>query len=101
MLGISVREYARRNGVYHRAIQFAVEVGIIVPLIDGSIDPDQADATWGVLHAGRLAGPTAPDPVWAARIDAELAAIDRDLGGWTPMTTDEMDALLAGLLDEL
>jgi hypothetical protein len=91
-LGIGIRAYARSWGVHHRAIQYAIEQGLIVRLPDGTIDPDQADADWGTLHLARLYPSAAPaDP---ARIDAELDRLYRD-----PLPSDpETDAHLAQLL---
>ena len=92
-MGIGIRAYARSWGVHHRAIQYAIEVGLIVRLPDGSIDPEQADAEWGAMHLARLY-PSAVS-VDSARIDAELARLGLD-----PSPSDpETDAHLAQLLD--
>lgn len=49
-----MEEYARSRGVARRAIQQAIVSGVI-KLIDGKVDPEQADASWGVLRrASRL-----------------------------------------------
>jgi len=40
-----VREYARQRGVSHTAVLKAVKAGKI-PLVNGKIDPDVADAAW-------------------------------------------------------
>lgn len=51
-MGLSLRAYARSRGDrglrggHLRAVQRAIAAGWIVPLADGSIDPDQADAGW-------------------------------------------------------
>jgi hypothetical protein len=42
---ISQREYARRRGVSHSAVQYAVSSGRITT-VDGKIDPEQADKEW-------------------------------------------------------
>lgn len=42
---ISQREYARRRGISHSAVQRAVSAGRIAT-VDGRIDPDQADREW-------------------------------------------------------
>ena len=42
---ISQREYARRRGVSHSAVQLAVRAGRITT-VDGKIDPEQADREW-------------------------------------------------------
>ena len=42
---ISQREYARRRGVSHAAVQHAVSSGRITT-VDGKIDPEQADREW-------------------------------------------------------
>lgn len=42
---ISQREYARRRGVSHSAVQRAVKAGRI-STVDGKIDPAQADREW-------------------------------------------------------
>ena len=44
-MGIGIRAYARSWGVHHRAIRYAIETGVIVRLPDGTIDPEQADAS--------------------------------------------------------
>lgn len=43
---VSQREYARRRGVSHVAVQRAVNSGRI-STVGGKIDPDQADREWG------------------------------------------------------
>jgi hypothetical protein len=50
---LSLREYARRRGVALRAIQQQVESGTI-RLVDGRVDPAQADASWGVIRRARM-----------------------------------------------
>ena len=78
MLGVSRRQYARMRGVHHRSIQHAIETGLILPLVDGSLDPQQADASWGAARAERQAGETPLDPAaWEARIDELAAELDR------------------------
>ncbi len=42
---ISQREYARRRGISHSAVQRAVSAGRI-STVNGRIDPDQADREW-------------------------------------------------------
>ncbi len=42
---ISQREYARRRGISHVAVQRAVNAGRI-STVEGKIDPDQADREW-------------------------------------------------------
>jgi len=42
---ISQREYARRRGISHSAVQRAVSAGRIAT-VNGRIDPDQADREW-------------------------------------------------------
>jgi hypothetical protein len=42
---ISRREYARRRGVSEKAVRKAIEAGKI-PVVDGMIDPEIADAAW-------------------------------------------------------
>src|SRR5690242_1430995 len=46
LLGISQREYARRKGLTHGAVQKAIRTGRITKLEDGSIDPALADQQW-------------------------------------------------------
>ena len=53
---ISLREFARRNGVSDRAIGKAVKSGRL-PSVDGKIDPDQAQEVWDRIK----------DPVRAGR----------------------------------
>jgi hypothetical protein len=50
---LSLREYARRRGVALRAIQQQVESGTI-QLVDGRVDPIQADASWGLIRRARM-----------------------------------------------
>jgi hypothetical protein len=50
---LSLREYARRRGVALRAIQQQVESGTI-QLVDGRVDPTQADNSWGVIRRARM-----------------------------------------------
>jgi hypothetical protein len=51
---VTLEEYARTRGVARRAIQFQVEKGVI-EVVDGRIDPAQADASWGAIRrASRL-----------------------------------------------
>ena len=50
---LSLREYARRRGVALRAIQQQVESGTI-RLVDGRVDPTQADASWGLIRRARM-----------------------------------------------
>jgi len=90
-MGVGIRAYARRWGVRHRTIQFAIERGIIVRLPDGTIDPEQADASWGEDHLARMYPPP-EDPEWAARIDRELAEIREALPPWTDAELDELMA---------
>lgn len=50
---MSLREYARTRGVALRAIQQHVESGTI-RLVDGRVDPEQADASWGAIRRARM-----------------------------------------------
>jgi hypothetical protein len=51
---VTLEEYARTRGVARRAIQTQVEKGVI-EVINGRIDPAQADASWGAIRrASRL-----------------------------------------------
>jgi hypothetical protein len=43
---MSRRAYAAARGVDEAAIRKAIKAGKIVPMADGRIDPDQADANW-------------------------------------------------------
>ena len=45
-MGVSLREYARRRGVSHTAVQKAIASGRIGTEPDGTIDPDRADLDW-------------------------------------------------------
>ncbi len=45
-MSVSLREYARRRGVSHTAVQKAVAAGRISTEPDGTIDPDRADIEW-------------------------------------------------------
>ena len=47
---ISLREFARRNGVSHVAIRKAIQSGRL-PATDGKIDPDVAQSVWDRLRA--------------------------------------------------
>jgi hypothetical protein len=46
MQPVSQREYARRRGVRHSAVQRAISEGRITTLPDGRIDPDVANRQW-------------------------------------------------------
>jgi hypothetical protein len=48
---VTVTEYARSRGVGRRAIQQQVESGVI-RLVNGRVDPIQADSSWGVSRRG-------------------------------------------------
>ena len=48
MQPVSQREYARRRGVRHSAVQRAISEGRITTLPDGRIDPALADRQWSV-----------------------------------------------------
>ena len=45
-MGVSLREYARRRGVSHTAVQKAIASGRIGTEPDGTIDSDRADLEW-------------------------------------------------------
>jgi len=49
---LSQREYARRRGVALQAIQRHVASGII-QLVNGKVDPVQADNSWGLIRRAR------------------------------------------------
>lgn|SRR5262245_56003033 len=51
---ISLREYARRRGVALQAIQRHVASGVI-QLVNGKVDPVQADNSWGLIRRARTA----------------------------------------------
>lgn len=51
---ISMREFARRNGVSAVAISKAVKFGRL-PAVDGKIDPEQAQPVWDQIHGGSRA----------------------------------------------
>ena len=51
---ISVYRYAKLRGVFESAIMHAIRTGVIRQDPDGTIDSDQADATWYVQHRARL-----------------------------------------------
>src|SRR4051794_359402 len=74
--GISIRAYARRVGVHHRAIRHAIAAGTIEPFTDGSINVAQADRWWRARHNAFLK----PGPRSRAQRAAEAAA----LGGGDP-----------------
>lgn len=44
--GISLREYARRKGVSHTAVEKAISSGRLATLPDGSINPEAAGRQW-------------------------------------------------------
>lgn len=56
-MGISMREYARKRGVSHTAVQKAIKSGRIAKEPDGTIDPEKADAAWETNTRGRADGP--------------------------------------------
>ena len=76
MLGVSRREYARRHGVFHRAIQVAIAAGTVWLYADGSVDVAASDARWGRRHAAASA-PLPRDLEWEAMIDDDLAQAAR------------------------
>ena len=78
-MGVSRRAYAKSKGVSHRAINYACERGVIRPLPDGTIDPKQADASWGVAFLRRLEGPVR-DPEWEARMDELIGQLKAEVG---------------------
>ena len=45
-LGESVRAFARRVGVSHPSVIWAIKKGHITPLADGTLDPEAARAQW-------------------------------------------------------
>jgi len=51
--GMSLRAYAKARGVGLRAIQYQVEQGTI-QLVNGKVDPEQADASWGEIRRARM-----------------------------------------------
>ena len=63
---ISLREFARRNGVDVAAISRAVKAGRL-PSVDGKIDPEQAQPVWDRVkdrsQVGRKLKRGAVDPV--------------------------------------
>ena len=46
-MGVSRRSYAAQRGVSEAAVRKAIATGRIATLVDGTIDPDRADAEWG------------------------------------------------------
>jgi len=92
--GMSQRAYARRCGVYVRAIQHTIETGVIVPFEDGSIEVEQADASWGALRVGH----DRPGPVPRAEREARdraLRAVEKRKPEWSARLDTELDALEA------
>lgn len=51
---IGVYRYAKLRGVFQSAIEHAIRTGVIRQDSDGTIDSEQADATWYVQHRARL-----------------------------------------------
>jgi hypothetical protein len=45
-VGLSLRAFARMLGVTHQTVRKAIARGRLVPLADGTIDPEAADRTW-------------------------------------------------------
>jgi hypothetical protein len=45
-MGLSLRAFARTRGVTHQAVRKAIARGRLVPLADGTIDPETAERTW-------------------------------------------------------
>jgi hypothetical protein len=45
-VGLSQRAFARQRGVTHQTVRKAIARGRIVPLPDGTIDPEAANRTW-------------------------------------------------------
>ena len=55
MAHLSIRQYAKRRGLSHTAVQKALKQGRIRPTADGRIDVEQADRDWQ-----RHTGPSKP-----------------------------------------
>jgi hypothetical protein len=53
---LSQREYAKRRGVRHSAVQKAIASGRI-HTVQGRIDPDAADREWAANTAGKITQP--------------------------------------------
>jgi hypothetical protein len=70
---ISMREFARRNGVSAVAISKAVKAGRL-PAVDGKIDPQQAQPAWDQIHVARRADPgvNQPPQVYTAPVNQSL-----------------------------
>jgi len=65
IMGLSVREYARRRGVSHTAVRKAVQTGRIPQEPDGTIDPAKADSAWDAQTDPARKAPSAPVPAAA------------------------------------
>lgn len=93
---VSQREYARRRGISHMAVQRAVSSGRIT-LVDGKVDPDLADRQWrdntdptkprnrftgSPKHTREDGEPSTPMPIDAAAGLADLPAGARSARGY-------------------
>src|SRR4029453_11798312 len=76
-MGLSLRAFARQRGVTHQTVRKAIARGRLVPLPDGSIDPEAAERTWPRgAPAARHDGPPAA-PGAGARAPFDPLALDR------------------------
>jgi hypothetical protein len=70
--GMSLREYARTRGVAQRAIQQQVEAGTI-RLVNGRVDPMQADNSWGLIRRASPLGQHQNDDAGRRSARAKIA----------------------------
>jgi len=69
---MSISEYARTRGVHRQAVQHQIRIGVIV-LVDGKIDPEQADASWGRVRNARITAQDDDDGKRSARAKIAMA----------------------------
>ncbi|MDX1251162.1 MAG: elements of external origin [Gammaproteobacteria bacterium] len=114
-MGLSIRAYARHRGVSHVAVKKAIDTGRIMPLPDGTIDPDSADAQWAqnTLQPRKSAAPEATDRATnralpesttrdaPRREDPEVAAPPLSAGGTSLLQARTVNEVLKAKLKQV
>lgn len=99
MIGLSIREYARRRGVSHVAVLKAINSGRISKLPNGRINPEAADAQWAARTRPRIDRPAAAglgdESYHRARLmhtyySAKLAQLDYEVRTGTLVRAEEV-----------
>lgn len=109
--GISVREFAKREGLTHSAIQKAIKHGRLIAHPDGSLDPALVGGPWRERAPAQTA-PSAGVRNWPAPIDydedwrGDIPFMNRNVFNMPMLTldlgveSDEVEAALAGVRPE-